>query len=159
MAAALVAMTARITAGNQRYADRHDEAARIVHAADALRAQLVEAAERDAAAFDAVMSSTGDARQRVLVRAAEEPLRAMALALDVQRLSAEALALNNKHLASDLGVACELAAAALTACAYNVRINHKWLHDAGVVAIQAAEMQRLERESVTELERVREMVR
>ena len=32
-------------------------------------------------------------------------------------------------LASDVGCAAELASAALAACAYNVRVNHRYMHD------------------------------
>jgi formiminotetrahydrofolate cyclodeaminase len=62
-------------------------------------------------------------------------------------------------LASDIGCAAEFAAAAVAACAYNVRVNHRAMRDSALVATQAVEMERYERESATLLRRVRETVR
>lgn len=159
MAASLVAMVGRITSENPKYASKRENARSIVERADRRRAELLEAASRDEAAFDAVMASRGDERQRALVRAAQEPLDAMELELDVAKLAEEALALENPHLASDAGVACELAAAALRASAYNVRVNHRFLKDAAVVSRQAAQLQAIEDESASVLRRVREKAR
>jgi formiminotetrahydrofolate cyclodeaminase len=159
IAAALVSMAARITVENPNYAQRAERAQRIVDRADALRSALLEASRRDEEAFEAVMASRGDARQAALKHAADEPLGAMRLALDVQRLAEETLELGNRHLASDLGVACELAAAGLTSSAYNVRVNHRTLRDADAVNTQSAEMETLERESANVLRRVRETAR
>ncbi|MGH7738351.1 MAG: cyclodeaminase/cyclohydrolase family protein [Candidatus Tyrphobacter sp.] len=147
LAAALVAMAARITAGNRTYAQHEAAARRIAEQADALRAELLEASRRDEEAFAAVMASRGDARQAALARAAAEPLDAMGLALRVQRLAAQALELGNAHLASDLGVANELAAAALAGSAYNVRVNHRAMRDEALVASHVQRLEALERES------------
>ena len=159
MAAALVAMTARITAENPKYEQRRQAAQSVAELADRLRGELVDASRRDEEAFAAVMATRGDERQAALQRAAEEPLRAMRLALDVENLVVEALALENPHLSSDLGAACELAAAALAASAYNVRINHRAMRDEAEVTRQREEMELLERESASALRRVRETVR
>lgn len=159
MGAALVAMAARITAANPKYAAKHTLAQRIAARADALRAELLTARSRDEAAFAAVLASRGDARQLALQRAAAEPLRSARLALEVEQVASQALELENPHLASDLGCATEFAAAALAACAYNVRVNHRSMHDAQAVTAQTAEMERYERESATLLQRVRERVR
>lgn len=159
MGAALIAMAARITAASPKHAAKRDDAQRLVARADALRAELGTAQARDEAAFTAVISSRGDARQQALARAAAEPLNAMRLAVEVEGLAVEALALENPHLASDVGCAAEFAAAAVAACAYNVRINHRVMRSPELVASQAAEMERYERESATLLQRVRETLR
>jgi formiminotetrahydrofolate cyclodeaminase len=159
LGASLVAMAARITAANPKHAPKRDDAERLVARADALRAELATAQTRDEAAFTAVIASRGDARQQALAHAAAEPLNAMRLSVEVQRLAAEALSLENPHLASDIGCAAEFAAAAVAACAYNVRVNHRAMRDSALVATQAVEMERYERESATLLRRVRETVR
>lgn len=159
MAAALLAMAARITAASEKHAAHHALAAEIVERAERLRAELLLASRRDETAFAAVMAARGDARQAALAEAAREPLAAMRLELDVQRLAVDALALENRHLTSDVGVAAELAAAALAASAYNVRVNHRSMRDERVVAEQARELEELERESASALRRVRETVR
>lgn len=159
MAASLVAMVARITAENPKYASRRESALSIADRADRLRAELLDAGARDEVAFEAVMASRGDERQRALAVAAQEPLDAMRLALEVQRLAEEALALENANLASDAGVACELAGAALRASAYNVRVNHRWMRDGATVSQQGARAKTLEQESASALRRVRERLR
>lgn len=155
MGAALVAMAARITAAHPKHTAQETTALSLATLADTLRSQLLEARRRDEEAFAAVMATRGEARQGALERAAEAPLHAMHLALDVEQLAADSLELNNPHLASDLGCAAELAAAALAASAYNVRINHAAMRDARIVAAQTAQMQRYERESAELLRRIR----
>jgi methenyltetrahydrofolate cyclohydrolase len=157
--AALVGMAARITAANPRYAERKPLAESIAARADALRARLIEAGKRDEEAFAAVMAARGPQRQEALVRAAQAPLDAAQTALEVQRLAADALALDNPHLASDLACACEFAAAALAAGAYNVRVNHRAMTDERTVEAQRSTLEGYEGESATLLRRVRETVR
>lgn len=140
-------MVARITAQSPHHAAKRDAALRIVDQAERLRAALVEAGRRDEEAFAAVMASHGTQRQQALQRAAQEPLSAMRLERDVLRLAKDALALEHAHLTSDLGVAGELASAALAASAYNVRVNHRAMRDAEIVAQQRLDMEALERES------------
>lgn len=157
--AALVAMAARITAANPKYGESRDRALGIAQRADELRERLLAARERDETAFAAFMASRGDARQAALREAAQAPLDAMACALDVQRIAREALSLGNPHLASDLGCADEFAAAAVTALAFNVRVNHAAMRDAAVVAEQREQMETCERESATLRDSVREKLR
>jgi len=165
--AALVAMVARICAVNPRYADRAGLCAELTESADALREQLLNARARDEAAFEAVVAAQalpktderrGALLESALARAAEEPLHGAALALDVLRLADRALAVPNRNLASDLGCAAEFGAAALNACAYNVRVNHRFMRDADTIAAQAARLTDLERESAALLQRVRDGV-
>ena len=71
-----------------------------------------------------------------LARAAAEPLRATALSLNVLELLEKLLEFPIQALRSDVGSAAEFASAALASCAYNVRINHRFMHDPEVVALQ-----------------------
>lgn len=159
MGAGLVAMAARITAANPKHADRHDAACDLAKLADAQREKLMGARVRDEAAFENVMKTRGDERQVALREAAQAPLDAMRLALDVQRLTIAALRLNNAHLESDLGCASEFAAAAVAACAYNVSVNHSFIRDETLVAAQRSEVAQYELESRQLLETMRARVR
>jgi formiminotetrahydrofolate cyclodeaminase len=157
--AALVAMAARITAGSPKHAEKRERALRIAQRADELRERLLLARDRDEAAFSAFMSARGDDRQTALREAAQAPLDAIALTLDVQRLAREALSLENPHLASDVGCAGEFASAAVEALAYNVRVNHRAMRDAAAVAEQSATLERYRRESATLLDELRNELR
>jgi formiminotetrahydrofolate cyclodeaminase len=135
-ACALVGMVARIC-------EKPDLAGR----ADALRARALEQSHRDERAFARVMQTRGDERQAALTQAAEVPLEGMRIALDALHLSANALALGNANLVSDAGCAAEFARAGLLGCAYNVRINHRFMRDEATVAAQRAALEGYEREA------------
>lgn len=159
-ACALVAMVARICAGSPKYEAVHATAERLVRDADDLRARMLECKDRDEAAYDAVVAARGDkeAMQNALRYAAQVPLEGAQFAMRAVRLSATALELGNANLASDLGCAAEFGYAALAACAYNVRVNHKFMKDMQTVSTQNAELERLEREGGALLADVRRSV-
>ncbi len=159
LGAALVAMVARIDAGNPKYAEHRDAAVRIAEAADRLRAELAKAGDRDERAFARVVNAQGLARgtdeekasrarvlESALREAAEIPLKACELCIDVLRLAAAVALIPNRSLASDVGCAAEFGAAALAACAYNVRVNHRYMREAGAIDAQAKILARYESE-------------
>jgi formiminotetrahydrofolate cyclodeaminase len=161
--AALVAMVGRI-AGLPTVG--------IVAEADRLRAELVKARRRDEAAYAAVVAAQAmpkgsdaektarrEALQVALHRAAEEPLRAAALCLEVLKLTLQLSEHDTRALASDIGCAAEFAAAALAGCAYNVRINHRYMRDVSLVQKQAAMLAAYETEADEILGLVRERIR
>ncbi len=170
-AAALVAMVARINSANPKYAAQADLAHELVARADALRAEFMQARLRDEAAFDRVVAATAmpkatDAekatRRRVLEEAlhhaAAEPLLAAQQALEAMRLCVQSLDIPNTNLVSDVGCAAEFAAAALAACAYNVRINHRFMKDSAAVEAQENALARYERECAALLQGARRAV-
>ena len=170
--AALVAMVARISSTNPKYAAQKNLALEVVARADDLRAEFLRAKERDEAAFDRVVAATAmpkstegekqirrDSLEIALQHAAAEPLFAAELALDVLRLAARALEIPNRNLVSDIGCAAEFAAAALAACAYNVRINHKFMKDTYAIEAQAHVLERYERECGALLNGIRRSIR
>jgi formiminotetrahydrofolate cyclodeaminase len=157
--AALVAMAARITAASPKHAQRREQSLAIAQKADEVRCKLLAARERDEVAFSAFMNARGEDRQSALREAAQAPLDAMALALDVQRIALEALSLGNPHLESDLGCAGEFASAALAALSYNVRVNHRAMRDADTINEQTAKMEAYERESARLAAELRERLR
>lgn len=157
--AALVAMVARICSTNPKYAAFQPLALELVTRADDVRAEFMRAKDRDEAAFDRVVAAQAlpkdtedqkaarrDALEIALQHAAAEPLFAAELALETLRLTVRALEIPNKNLVSDLGCAAEFAAAALAACAYNVRVNHKFMKDTYAIEAQSHVLQRYERE-------------
>jgi formiminotetrahydrofolate cyclodeaminase len=161
-------MVTRISAGNPKYAAQHDLAVRTAGAADALRLELLAARDRDERAFSRVVAAQAlprdseaerEARSRTLEAAlhdaAEVPLRACELCIDVLRLAVGALQIPNKSLASDLGCAGEFGAAALAACAYNVRVNHRYMRDRAAIDAQAKKLARYETEAATLLANIR----
>ena len=166
--AALVAMVARISSTNPKYAAHKDLAKELVARADDLRVEFLRAKDRDEAAFDRVVSATAlpketpeekqirrDALEISLQHAAAEPLFAAELALETLRLAARALEIPNRNLSSDVGCAAEFAAASLAACAYNVRVNHKFMKDTYAIEAQVHVLERYERESAALLAGIR----
>lgn len=169
--AALIAMVARIYLESPKYAPYHEAASRIVSSADKLRADLAVARERDEKAFGRVMAAhalpkasdaekaaRGASVEKALNAAAVEPLHAAGLALDVIRFSAQLLEIPNKNLVSDVGCAAEFGYAALAACAYNVKINHRFMRDTATIAPQAKQLARYEEEGSSLLAAVRRSV-
>ena len=170
-AAALVAMVARICAGSQKYAPFREELDGIVARADALRAELLAAGNNDERAFADVVEATALPRgsqreqtvrsqtlERALAGAAQAPLATIGLVVEVARLATTLLDIPNRNLASDVGCAVEFANAAVAACAYNVRINHRFMHDAAAIARQADELRVRETETATLVQATRTAV-
>jgi len=136
LAAGLVAMVARNTAGNPGFAGRAAEFEQIAADADRLREELVGLVDEDAAAFDRVMAAfrlpkdtdelkaaRSAAIQAGYKAAVEPPLRVCRDALAVLTLAERVAAEGNPNAASDAGVAALLAASALEGAALNVDIN------------------------------------
>jgi formiminotetrahydrofolate cyclodeaminase len=162
LGAALVAMVGRILA---------EPVEGLVAQADRLRDELSAARLRDETAFRAVVAAQAlpkandaeraarrSAIEAALQGAAHAPLQASALALEVLTLALQLAEARTGALASDVGCAAEFAYAALTACAYNVRINHRYMRDAAVIAAQAATLDSYQGDAALILERVRDAV-
>ncbi len=156
-AAALVAMVARITGANPRFATVANEAAALAREADALRARFLIAREEDEQAYGAVVDAQALPRaseaekkvraervQAALTGAAAAPLEAAALAAEALELALRAGALGNDHLASDVTCAAIFARAALEASAANVRVNHAYMKDGATIEGQVARLRELE---------------
>jgi formiminotetrahydrofolate cyclodeaminase len=158
---ALVAMVARICASSPKYTQVRPLAERLIDQADAARAKMLESRPLDEAAYQGVVAARADKAkmQQALAHAAAVPLEGAALALCALRLTGEALELRNANLVSDLGCAAEFTYAALAACAYNVRINHKFMKDETLVAAQRQTLERYEREGSALLAEVRKAAR
>jgi formiminotetrahydrofolate cyclodeaminase len=171
LGAALVAMVGRITAGSPKFAGSANGLLEIVRRSDILRRALDEARERDERAFGAVVAAQSlprdDDEQRIvrttalqnaLAEAADAPLHCAALALDAIDLAHEIAAFGNVGLASDVGCAVEFGAAAVAACAYNVRVNHLYLRDPATIERQSSLLRQIERDANERSTAVRKIV-
>jgi methenyltetrahydrofolate cyclohydrolase len=162
IAAALIAMVGRIQSVPLQG---------LVPRADRLRAGLGRARQRDEKAYAAVVAAQARpkraeaeiaARRRALEsalkRAAEAPLQTATLIVQLLKVADRLAKTPMGALASDVGSAAELAHAAVTACGYNVRINHRYMHDDAAIRKQAAALVALEGEATRILRRVRDAV-
>jgi len=136
MAAALVAMVARLTVSNQKYQEVHDRMSQIASQADGLRVSLEGAVSFDSQAFNAVIvahrlpkgskvekTARSEAIERATHRAAIVPLQVARQATSVLKLAIEVAKTGNVNAATDAGSAGAMARAALRAAGLNVRIN------------------------------------
>jgi len=171
LGAALVAMVARITLGNPKHAPVHADALDLVAQADGLRAQLVAAGPADEAAYLAVVAAQAlprasaeergartQAVQLALAGAAEAPLAAAALAMELTVLCERAAALGNSHLMSDVACALAFAEATLTAAVANVRVNDRFITDAALVAAHRARIESLNAAAHASAGRARDVI-
>lgn len=136
LGAALVEMVAGLTIGKPKYQAVESEMLAIRVRAGQLRAELSQAVEDDAAAFEAVMGafklpkSTEDERRTrqaaidmAMMNAAHIPLHTAEAAVQVLELAAKCARDANLNAISDAVSGASMARAALTAAGYNVRIN------------------------------------
>lgn len=140
--AALIAMVARLTLGRKGFEEQDERMREVVRRADDARAAFLRMADRDAAAFEAVMQAFrmpkhGDDQQEARTRAvqsaylgaAEVPMEVAERAVDLMPLARETTAHGNANAASDgYSGAVALSGAVLCAAA-NVRINAASLKD------------------------------
>ena len=138
MAAGLVSMVARLTLGKKKYVEVEGEMQAILDEAETLRAELTTAVKEDAAAFNQVMAAyrlpkddagRSEAIQKATLQAIQIPLEVAGKAVRVMELALRTAEVGNVYAISDAGVGVNLAQAALTGAAYNVRINLSDLKD------------------------------
>lgn len=164
-AAALVAMVAGITLGNDEYADVREEMQRMRDRALLLRDELNGLIKTDAEAFGRYMDakrmpaeSEDDAEKRrqamseAAMVATETPLEIMRRCLTVLELASRLARRGSRAAATDAAVAAQLAGAAVRAAWSNVRVNLPAVKDlemrahlsgeAGTLARQAEEAER-----------------
>jgi formiminotetrahydrofolate cyclodeaminase len=141
--AALVAMVCNLTIGKPRYAEHEPLMRQALASATELRAQAVQLAAADAAAFSAVTdayklpkdtdaekAARTQAIQAALVDAAGVPLRTATVAAAIINLAGQIMDRANANVISDVAVAAASARAALDAAVINVEINLAAMKDA-----------------------------
>ena len=157
LAAALVAMVARLTVNKKKYAVTSDRMAQIITEAEALRADLQTAVAQDAAAFDAVMAAyrqpkeskaekttRATAIQCALHHATKIPLQVAQQAVQLQALAAEVVEKGNSNAGSDAVAGAQLARSALRIAALNVRVNARDVNDREAAAQWLHQLEDLE---------------
>jgi formiminotetrahydrofolate cyclodeaminase len=151
LAAALVEMVCELTVGRPDSAHVDPIARQIGSAAADLRRDLLDAAQADATAYDAVVAARRLPRETeeeqtarraaiagAAVAATEVPLRVVHLAVEVVGLAAQMAPIGNRYAISDVGVAALLAAAAARGAAFNVTINIPTLPEGHALRTEAA---------------------
>ncbi|MGA2819640.1 MAG: glutamate formimidoyltransferase [Anaerolineales bacterium] len=136
MAAALVGMVARLTAGRNKYAGVREDMLTMIQEADALRARMEEAVREDSLAFEQVLHArrlpSGNdleqelalrSRREALLHAAQIPFEVCQHAFRLLELAGQAAEMGLPSAASDVGTAGFMASAALRSAGLNVRIN------------------------------------
>ena len=153
LAAALVAMVARLTIGRKAYAAAEPRAREILAEGETLLGELRRLVDDDAAAYARVSEAykipKDDPRRTAaidaaLVGAAATPLEMARRAARLVALAGEIGSIGNKNARSDAKVASELARAALKGAVENVRINVASLSDATKGEAQMEEAERLQ---------------
>jgi glutamate formiminotransferase/formiminotetrahydrofolate cyclodeaminase len=132
LAAALVAMVARLTIGRKAYAEVDTRAREILVEAETLRAELRRLVDEDAAAYEGVSRAykipKGDpgracAIDDALLNACRAPYDVLYRATDVGVLAVEIRKIGNKNAASDAAVAMLLVQAAMRGALENIKAN------------------------------------
>jgi glutamate formiminotransferase/formiminotetrahydrofolate cyclodeaminase len=157
MAAALVAMVARLTIGKEKYADSQVQIQKILDESQPLQAVLLAAVEADSAAFEAVMDAyrlpkdTDETRavrsaaiQEATIEAAHVPFETARKSLRVLQLALQVAAMGNRNAITDAGTAAALAQAAIRGAGYNVRVNCLGIKDTAKVQEFLEELQSVE---------------
>ena len=136
MAASLVAMVGRVTAGKKKYAAVEEEMWPLIEEALELQQAMKAAVEKDAQAFNAYMKARrlprdtekqkadrAEAIRAASINAAEVPLHVARQSLKIMELAQKAAELGNINAISDAGSAAAFARAAIKGAGLNVRIN------------------------------------
>ncbi|HEX5039446.1 MAG TPA: cyclodeaminase/cyclohydrolase family protein [Candidatus Limnocylindria bacterium] len=148
--AALIGMVVELTVGRPEAATHEAALDEVGASAARLRSQLLELAETDAAAYDAVIRArrlprgTDDeagARQAAMDDATREatlvPLATASAAAAVLELAERIAPIGNRNAVSDVGVGAVLAGAAVRGAGLNVRINVPYLASEDPLAAEA----------------------
>nr|BAL55802.1 formiminotetrahydrofolate cyclodeaminase [uncultured Acetothermia bacterium] len=160
VAASLVAMVAGLTVGKRAYQAVEQEMRTVLSEAIRLRDELLELADRDSEAFNAVMAAyrlpketeTDRAAREKAIQAAlrgatEVPYQTALRCFRVLELAEVVVARGNKSALSDGGAAAVLAEGALQAALFNVAINLASISDEAFKGEYAHERERLSQQA------------
>lgn len=151
-AAALAHMVVAYSVGKKNLAEHQPLLESAAAALQRARAMLLQLADEDAAAYALVNElqklPEGDARRTAewggaVAAAVAAPRAAMAICMEVLRMTESLAGKSNAHLRSDLAIAAVLAEAAARSAWWNVRINLSLVADAGERGRLAAEGERV----------------
>ncbi len=162
LGAGLIHMVCALTAGKKKYEEHTALVETTAAGAEAIRRELLEAVDRDTAAFDGVtaafaMPKGDDAEIAARKQAIQDALKACVVPpLDVMKASLRALRLaegilgkSNESALSDLGVAALSLQTALQGAWLNVLINIGGLGDKAFAEAKRAEAEGILNEAMT----------
>ena len=162
--AALVAMVGRLTEGKEGYERVWEAMSRMVATADEAREGFLVLADRDTAAFQAVMAAfrlpkdseqertaRSAAIQTAYLEAADVPAEVARRAVELMRAAVEAIQSGNSNAASDGVAAANLLFAGAQAALANVAINIGSIKDQEVVGRLRFEAETLDARSREQL--------
>jgi formiminotetrahydrofolate cyclodeaminase len=170
--AALLAMVCRLTLGKEKYRDAWTELEPLPSRLDTARAHLLELADEDTRAYEAIVAArklpkdTPDqkaARQKAIaeatILATTVPLQTAFLANEALKVAAAVLEKGNPNAASDAWVAGLLLSSAVEGALANVRINLDGMHDSELLRGFREDAADLGAKARASLEGVREIAR
>ncbi len=147
LAAASAAMVASFTVGREKFAAVEQDVQRILQILQDQRERLLELTDADAEAYSQVGAAYGlpkdteedkqarrEAIQQALKAAAEVPMGVAVACAQVIPVLEELARKGNQNLISDVGVAAQLALAALWCAELNVEVNLAFIKDADYIA-------------------------
>ncbi len=164
----LVMMVAALTEGKKKYRDAQEDVSMVLEEGDLLRSELMDLADEDSEAFDAVMAAlrlprTSEQEKRARTRsiqaatrqAAEVPRQVMVRCHRVLELAVLMARVGNANAVSDALVGGELAASGVRGAAANVQINLGSLSDEEYCEELIQQMEKVNYEVERQLEDLR----
>ena len=157
LAASLIEMVANLTIGKKKYESVDEEMQAIAALASEMRAELVQSIDKDAAAYNEVMTAfkmskesepeieqRSRAIQQGLKNAASVPLSVARDAYKIMALAGKVIQKGNKNAVTDGAVGAMTARTAALAALFNVKINLSSIKDEAFVDKLAREVRELE---------------
>ena len=145
----LAAMVSRLTLKSDKWSDGHEIANQIVDESHARINESVTLAEKDAAAFEAVMASyripkgdgdsteRSDAIRKATIEAALAPLETVRASHELLKQLLVLSRVCNSNALTDLAASCELAQTAANIAQMNIRINTDYINGDDVDSIDS----------------------
>lgn len=163
--AALVEMVCNLTIGQDGYEEVEDDLEDIREELQSHQERLLELADEDSEAFEAVMEAyqqSGDNRDTAIEaaskQATEVPLETAEMCLAIIEYAVEVTEIGNQNALTDGGTGGLLAHAALKAALYNVAINLGSIEDDDFVSEKAERVDEIEAQGEEALSTVTENV-
>ncbi|MGV8145544.1 MAG: cyclodeaminase/cyclohydrolase family protein [Alkaliphilus sp.] len=166
-AAALTEMVARLTIGKKNYLEVDDEMRNVAQTAYALREKFIVAIDKDADAFNGVMSAFKMPKdieeqkelrkiqiQNNMKKAALVPLEVAEDALYMMGIIGAIAERGNKNAITDAAVAAMMARTAVLSALYNVKINLSSIKDQEFVEKISLKVSELENKIMEEEKRI-----
>jgi glutamate formiminotransferase/formiminotetrahydrofolate cyclodeaminase len=157
MAAALIAMAARLTIGKEKYAPVEDQMNEILNKAENLRKRFAEIEQADIDAFEKVMqayqlpkdaAAEKSTRQQVidqaLVSANQVQLNLVSAALETLELARQTCQLSGINTLPDIATGAAFVKSTISSAAINIRANCKKLSDQKNVQRQIEKINQIE---------------